>query len=91
MPSERVQRHIDQLLDEIESARSAGEWALVRSRAEEILDLDPDNEDAKVFLQAVERREERLGAAAGSAGDRADGPPYSARSSGRGAPLPEGP
>src|SRR6266508_2709003 len=71
MPSERVQRHIDQLLDEIESARSAGEWALVRSRAEEILDLDPDNEDAKVFLQAVERREERLGAAAGSAGDPA--------------------
>jgi hypothetical protein len=35
MPSERIQRQIDQLLDEAEQAVRESNWALVRSRAEE--------------------------------------------------------
>ena len=64
MPSERVQRRIDSLLDEIDACQSRGEWSVVREKAHEILDLDPENEDAPAFLRALDRREERLGAAA---------------------------
>src|SRR6266545_3514638 len=66
MPSERVQRHIDRLLDEIDACQSRGEWSVVREKAHEILDLDPENEDAAAFLRAVDRRDERHAAAGGT-------------------------
>ena len=46
MPSERIQRRIDALLDEAEAAMSAGDWSAVAEKARAVLAMDPDNEDA---------------------------------------------
>ena len=61
MPSERVQRQIDRLLDEAEGGIARGDWVLVEQRAGAVLRLDPDNEDARHYLGAA-----RQGDAAGS-------------------------
>ncbi len=53
MPSERVQRQIDRLLDEAESALAEGKWDVARVRAEAALRLDPANSDAKAYLAAA--------------------------------------
>src|SRR3989337_2669277 len=66
VPSERVQRQIHLLLDEIEAARASGDWRLLRDQAHEILDLEPDHQDAVAFLAAAGRREQRLGDGAGA-------------------------
>src|SRR5437879_2842025 len=55
MPSERVQRHIDRLLDEADEAVRLKDWGQVRENAHAILDLDPENADARGFLEAAER------------------------------------
>jgi tetratricopeptide (TPR) repeat protein len=55
MPSERTQRQIDRLLDAAEQAIGARDWVLVREHAEDVLRLDPDNEDARSFLAAAQR------------------------------------
>ncbi len=51
MPSERVQRRIDRLLDQGEEAVEARDWESVRDAASAVLRVDPNNEDAKSFLQ----------------------------------------
>jgi hypothetical protein len=58
MPSERVQRRIDDLLDQTEEAVKATEWSRVRELAEAVLVADPQNEDAKTFLAMAERATE---------------------------------
>ena len=55
MPSERIQRQINRLLDETEEAISNQEWDLVGERARSVLRLDPDNQDALSYLAAAER------------------------------------
>src|SRR5436309_785863 len=55
MPSERMQRQIDRLLDEAEAAIAARDWALVAARADAVLTLDPDNGDARAYREAAER------------------------------------
>src|SRR3989304_5204972 len=55
MPSERVQRQIDRLLDEAEEAIVRRDWSTVRDRAESVLALDPDNADAIEYRKAAER------------------------------------
>src|SRR5688572_837317 len=60
VPSERVQRRIDKLLDETEAAQASGDWSLVTEKSQEILDLDPENADASSFLSAAQRRQERI-------------------------------
>ena len=55
MASERVQRRIDRLLDQIEQAMDNLEWATVRDCAQAILALDSDNSDALSFLGAAEQ------------------------------------
>ena len=55
MPSERVQRTIDQLLDEAERALAAGAWEQVRALCQRLLTIDPDNADALAFLSAAGR------------------------------------
>jgi hypothetical protein len=59
MPSERVQRQIDRLLDECEEAVRLKNWALVRDQAQAALDLDPDCADAQQFLAAAQRAQAR--------------------------------
>lgn len=46
MPSERIQRRIDSLLDEADQALNAGDWEVLRDRANNVLSLDPENSDA---------------------------------------------
>ena len=55
MPSERVQRQIDRLLDETEAALARLDWGEVRARANAVLALDPENADARTFLDAADR------------------------------------
>jgi serine/threonine protein kinase len=55
MPSERIQRQIDALLDESDAAIKASDWARVSDRAKNVLALDPENEDAHHYLISAER------------------------------------
>ena len=55
MPSERVQRRIDRLLDDAEQAMDRQEWTVVQRIAQEVLALDPDNQDGATFLTSAER------------------------------------
>ena len=61
MPSERVQRRIDRLLDESEAAADSHDWSLVHERARMVLRLDEASDDAQAFLAMAE---EGMGAAA---------------------------
>ena len=54
MPSERVQRRVDRLLDQAEEAVEALDWSRVREVAGSILVVDPDNDDARSFLAMAE-------------------------------------
>ncbi len=63
MPSERIQRQVDRLLDEAEEALGRRDWSTVLERAVDALALDPENADARGFLDAAER-------ALGGDGDR---------------------
>ena len=56
MPSERVQRQIDQLLTEAEQAIRDLDWATVSARAEAALSLDRENGDAQAYLAAAEEK-----------------------------------
>ena len=53
MVSERIQRRIDRLLDQIEEAADESNWALVRDRSEQVLSFDPGNVDGLAFLAAA--------------------------------------
>ena len=55
MPSERIQRRIDLLLDQADQALADGDWALVRDSSGKVLALDPDNTDAATYIAAAER------------------------------------
>ena len=55
MTSERIQRRIENLLDEADAALVERDWATVLDRAQTVLALDPDNADAQTFLAAAER------------------------------------
>jgi len=54
MPSERVQRRIDALLDESDAALTAGNWSSAAEFARAVLAMDADNEDATAYLRAAE-------------------------------------
>ena len=56
MPSERVQRQIDRLLDEAEAAMGRLDWAVVRARSEAVLALDLENSDARTYLRAAQSK-----------------------------------
>ncbi len=56
MPSERIQRQIDRLLDAAEQAFQQRDWEAARLHLQDVLDLDPANEDAQSFLAALERK-----------------------------------
>lgn len=64
MASERVQRRIDRLLDQVEEAIDQLDWETVLARSQAVLALDPDNADAVNFLASAERA---LGSAASTA------------------------
>ncbi len=55
MASERIQRRIETLLDEADEAVANSDWAVVRDRAQNVLRLDTDNQDALSYLAAADR------------------------------------
>ncbi|MCH8222913.1 MAG: protein kinase [Chloroflexi bacterium] len=55
MPSERVQRRIDRLLDQAEEAVDQRDWSAVHEIADAVLVADPENEDAKTFNAMAEK------------------------------------
>ncbi len=59
MASERIQRRIDILLDEADEAVAKSDWDVVRDRAQNVLRLDPGNQDALSYLAAAERDTEQ--------------------------------
>jgi serine/threonine protein kinase len=54
MPSERIQRRIDTLLDEADQAISRSDWESVRDRAQNVLALAHENRDALAFIEAAD-------------------------------------
>src|SRR5438046_1814317 len=55
MRSDRIQRQIERFLDEAESAAADSDWSRVRDRAQNALNLDPENHESKAYLEAAER------------------------------------
>ena len=55
MASERFQRRIERLLDQIEEAADARDWQKVRQLGEDVIVADPGNLDARDFLATAER------------------------------------
>ncbi len=63
MATERLQRRIEQLLDEAEDAISRHDWAIVHDRAQSVLAIDPDHDDGQALLAVAERGLGSLGQA----------------------------
>ena len=55
MATERIQRRIDRLLDQVEEAAAQEDWEAVRRLSRQVLALDPDDADAPAFSAAPER------------------------------------
>jgi len=55
MASDRFQRRIDRILDQIEDAADRRDWGAVRQGAQDVLIFDPENADAMNFLAAAQR------------------------------------
>ena len=55
MPSERVQRRIDAILNKADAALANRDWRAAKELAGAALGFDPDNEDAQAFLSATDR------------------------------------
>lgn len=54
MPSERIQRQIDALLDQAEAPVASREWDAVREAAGAVLGIDAANEDARAFVSMAD-------------------------------------
>ena len=54
MATERLQRRIERLLDQVEDATDQQDWDTVLRLARQVLSIDPDNADAAVFLKIAE-------------------------------------
>ena len=55
MPSERIQRRVDQILDRAEAACDAGDWTLAAELCRQVVTLDGENVDALPLLALAER------------------------------------
>ena len=55
MVSERFQRRIYRILEQLEDAADLRDWPAVRQGALDLLVFDPENEDAKKFVADAER------------------------------------
>ena len=53
MASERIQRHIERLPDEVDAVLAKLDWEAMRDRAQAVLALDRDSRDALSFLDAA--------------------------------------
>ena len=63
MTTDRVQRRIQRLLDQIDEAEAARDWQLVLDLAKDVLGIEPENKEPRSYLESSQRR---LGQAAGT-------------------------
>ena len=56
MPSERIQRRSEALLDQADEAVDANDWPLVADKARAVLAINETNEDALAFLKMAEAK-----------------------------------
>ena len=68
MTSDRTQRRVERLLDQIDTAEADGDWNLVHDLASDALEIAPGHAEALAYLHSAERRLGR-GVAAGPAPD----------------------
>ncbi len=59
MASERTQRRLERLLDQIDEAEANGYWESVHDLALDVLAIDAENAEASAYLEAAERRVSR--------------------------------
>ena len=59
MASERVQRRLERLLDQIDEAEADGNWESVHDLALDVLEIDAENAEANAYLKAAGRRVSR--------------------------------
>ena len=69
MPSDRIQRRIDALLDQADDAADANDWSLVADKARAVLAMDPSNEDAPALLRAADANFGAKSASSTTSGD----------------------
>ena len=62
MVSERIQRRIDRLLDQVEEAADQEDWLSVLRLTRQVLELDSENRDAQTFLEVAQDVSANLGA-----------------------------
>ena len=55
MASDRIQRQIEHLLDEVEDGISRYDWEAVRQATNAVLAIDPENSDGRTYLTTAER------------------------------------
>lgn len=55
MPSKRIQRQIDRLLDQADKAIANRDWTAAGEHAQSVLRLNPDNSDVLAYLAAAKR------------------------------------
>lgn len=65
MASDRIQQHVNRLLDEVDEAMARLDWEQVLERSQAVLDLAPDNLDGQQFFAAAERNLSRGGRSVG--------------------------
>jgi len=56
MPSERILKRVERMLDEADTALDGGDWARLRELCADVLAIDADNADASALLRIAERR-----------------------------------
>ena len=54
MESERLQQQIDRLLDDAEQANSQLDWITLQKRAQDVVAIDPNNQEGQAFPSAAE-------------------------------------
>ena len=55
MLSDRIQRHIDGLVDQAQKAIALGQWHELRAICEKLLSFDPDHSDVKRYLSLADK------------------------------------
>ena len=55
MTSERIQRRIERLLEQIDAADASGDWQQVVDLSRDVLSIDEDNQEARAYQRAAER------------------------------------
>ena len=56
MATDRIQRRLDRLLDQVDEAEASGNWKLVHDLSRDVLAIDSENKEAIAYLDAAGRR-----------------------------------